>query len=96
MSIEIEAIKKVSLSKGDMVVIRYPEKLEIGQLYTVKEFAKAGFPDNQVIILDGGASIDIITPRADTINSTINMKGVSYDDLICVKSIVDAVKRWKP
>lgn len=92
MSIEIEDIKKVNLSKDDMVVLRFSQTLSSEQRDSIEKLTKARFPHNKVICLDGGASIDIVTPRADTINSTINIKGVSHDELICVNSIIDAVK----
>jgi hypothetical protein len=63
MFVEIEDIKKVNLAEGDIVVLRYQQILSREQRDGAIKFTRASFPDNKVVCLDGGATIDILTKQ---------------------------------
>lgn len=59
MNIEIEDLKKVSLKPGEIVVLTYPKLLRSEQReFIANSFAKA-FPDNKILVLDGGMSMEV-------------------------------------
>lgn len=63
MNIEIEEIRKVNLSDGDVVVVRFDCILTHEQRQSFINSIDGVFPDNKVLALDGGASIDVLSKK---------------------------------
>src|SRR6266545_1812765 len=59
---EIEAVQRVSLRPGDVVVIRVAASLPADVAQRIHDQAAAVFPDNEIVILGLGATLEIVTP----------------------------------
>ena len=64
MSIEIDEIKKVNLSDGDVLIL-YIDHLALRskQRAAIAEQFKGLFPHNKVLILDKGFSLGVLTKK---------------------------------
>lgn len=51
----------------DTIVVSFPDRLSENQFQRASEDLKATFPDNRILILEGGADITVIRPDEDEI-----------------------------
>lgn len=63
MSIEVENIKKASIGKNDTVIVRVDSILRNSETERIKNLMLETFPDNKVLIIGMGISIEILTPE---------------------------------
>ena len=62
MSIEIEEIKKVSLSESDVLILHVDHlSLSTEQRASIADNFNVVFPNNRVVVLDKGFSISVLT-----------------------------------
>lgn len=59
----IEDVRKLSVSKGDVIVVRVKHAISHDAHERIKETVSRRFPDNEIIVLDNGMSIDVFTPK---------------------------------
>lgn len=66
---EITEVKRLSLRPGDRVVLRFDDVLNPEQVEEVQEAMRHAFGDldpmPKVIVLDGGADIEVVSPEPD-------------------------------
>jgi hypothetical protein len=58
-----EAVQVLRLEPGDVLVLRYEHKMRPETIDTISQRLKAFFADNRVMVLDGGASIEVVRPE---------------------------------
>lgn len=65
---EVTEAKRLTLRPGDLVVLRFPDVLDLQQVEDVQAAMRDAFGDlgwkPKVIVLDGGADIEVIGPEA--------------------------------
>lgn len=59
----IKEVRKVSLAADDIIIIRSDELLSDDVGDRIKLEVKKTFPDNEVLLFDGGLQLDIITKK---------------------------------
>jgi hypothetical protein len=62
-ALDLGEIKRLAMQAGDILVYRYPGALSGKAADTVREqLARVFGPDRKVLILDGGADFEVISP----------------------------------
>ena len=57
---EVESVKMMRLEPGDRVVLLFPGPLPKRALAVLRDQLDRMFPDNPVIILDNGATLEVL------------------------------------
>ncbi|GAF85936.1 unnamed protein product [marine sediment metagenome] len=57
---DIKSIRKVNIKKGDVIVIYADEHIPNIGVARIKGNVKKIFPDNKVVIMDGGLKLSIV------------------------------------
>ena len=65
MNIEIKDLKKVNLKPGEVLVVTVPGDTLWTQKARIKEQMKEFFPDNKIMIIDEGISLDVAGDEED-------------------------------
>lgn len=58
---DIEDIKKAKLDPGEVLILRSDQPVSYETAKSIKEYLNSAFPDNKVIILDKGLSLEKIS-----------------------------------
>lgn len=61
-AIELEDIKRLTLNPDDVLVVRFVDRMPRDHIVRLVEMVRTELPHhNKVLVLDGGASLDILT-----------------------------------
>jgi hypothetical protein len=56
----VSEVSRLSLKPGDKLVVKTPKVLTADICETIKAFLKPHFPDNEVLVFDGGVDLSVV------------------------------------
>lgn len=65
MKIEIDDLKKVNLGPDDVLVFSIKDRIELEVAKKIYMYFKRSFPSNKMIILEDGATLEVIKGKLD-------------------------------
>lgn len=63
--VEIKEVDLLRVLSGDIIVVKHPSLITLAEFERINESSKRLFPDNKVVILEGGLELSAVRVLGD-------------------------------